>query len=101
VSPAERLSRADRAQAAMDEFVGPAFDYVENEWMEKLVKTAGTSDPRLPEIISRLSAGVAAIRKVRAEIEAVVADGKIAEGEIARSAQLGRMSDFKRSVVGV
>lgn len=100
MTPSERLSRADRARTEL-EFVGPAFDYVEGEWMDKLIKTAGSTDPRVPEIISRLSAGIAAIRKVRAEVEAVIADGQVASTEMERAAKLARMSDHKRQIVGV
>lgn len=100
MTPNERMARADRAKGAMDEFVGPAFDHIENEWMEKLISTAGSSDPRVPEIVARVSAGIAAIRKVRAEIMAVVADGAMAESELRKDARVSQMSDYHRSVIG-
>lgn len=101
MTPSERISRADRAQAAMDEFFAPAFELVEKEWAEKMIAAAASSDPRAPEIIMRLANGVKAARTVRKQIEAHIADGTLAEAEIKRSAQLARMSDHKRSVVGV
>lgn len=100
MSPHDRQARADRAKAALAEFLNPAFDHVEREWYEKMVATAGSSDPRLPDVVLRLAAGVQAIRKVRAEILAVIADGNAAEVEIAREAQLNKMSTHMRSVVG-
>lgn len=96
----DRVARADRAQVALSEFLSPAFDHVEREWYEKLVATAGSTDPRAAEIITRLTAGIKAIRVVRAEIEAVVSDGAAAGAEIAREAQLSRISDYQRSVIG-
>jgi hypothetical protein len=85
----------------MADFLSPAFDHVEAEWMENLIKTAGSTDPRAPEIITRLTSGIKAIRTVRAQVEAIVADGVAAEAEITRHAQLSRMSPHMRSVVGV
>lgn len=101
MTPAERMSRADRARAAMDEFFGPALEHVEAEYAEKMIKTAASSDPRATDVIARLANGIKAARTVRALIEAHVSDGVLAEQELKRSAQVARMSDHKRSVVGV
>lgn len=101
MTPSERISRADRAKAAMAEFLAPAFELVEREWGEKMIAAAASTDPRAPEIIARLANGVKAARTVRAQIEAHIADGALAEAELKRSAQIARMSDHKRSVVGV
>ncbi len=101
MSPHERTARADRARAALDEFLGPAFDHVEREWYENLIRTASSSDPRSPEIISRLTAGIQAIRKVREQVAGYVSDGALADSEIAREAQLSKMTPHMRSVVGV
>lgn len=101
MTPHDRLARAERAKAALNEFLAPAFDHIEREWYERMVATAGSSDPRLPDVVLRLAAGVQAIRKVRAEIMAVVADGNVAEAEISRDAQIAKLSDHKRSMLGV
>lgn len=101
MTPADRFARAERAKSAMAEFLAPAFAKVEAEWAEKMIAAAASSDPRAEQIITRLATGVKAIRTVRALIEADVADGSMAEAEIKRSAQIARMSDHKRSVVGV
>jgi len=97
----ERSARADRAKAALAEFLGPAFDLVEAEWYEKMVATAGSTDPRASEIIARLTSGIKAIRTVRAQVEAVVSDGAVADAEIARQAQVDKMTPHRRSVVSV
>lgn len=101
VTPSERLARADRAKAALAEFLTPAFEQVEREWAEKMITAAASTDPRAPEIIARLANGVKAIRTVRGQIEGVVADGALAESELKRSAQISQMSEHKRNVVGV
>lgn len=101
MTPAERLQHADRAKAALTEFLAPAFEHVEREWAEKMIATAASSDPRAAEVIMRLATGVKAIRTVRAQIEAIVADGRLAESEMKRGAQIAQMSEHKRNVVGV
>lgn len=101
MTPNDRIARADRAKAAMEEFFGPAFDHVETEWYEKLIHIAGQDDPNAEKRIMRITAAVKAIRIVRAQIEALVLDGRLAEQDMQRTAQLARMSDHKRSVVGV
>ena len=101
MTPNERIARAERAKAAMDEFFGPAFAVVEQDYAEKMITAAASVDPRAPEIIARLANGIKAARSVRAQIEALVLDGRLAEQDMQRTAQLSRMSDHKRSVVGV
>lgn len=101
MSVTDRITEADRAKAALADFLAPAFEAVEAEWAEKMITAAASSDPRAPEIIQRLATGVKAIRTVRAQIEAVVMDGMLASAELQRSAQIAKMSDHKRSVVGV
>ncbi len=97
----DRLARSERAKAAMDEFFAPAFAHVEQDYAEKMIQAAASVDPRAPEIITRLANGVKVARQVRAQIEAIVAGGKLAEQDMAREAQIGRMSEHKRNLVGV
>jgi len=101
MTPTERIQTAERAKAALSEFLEPAFARVEQDWAEKMIEVAASSNPRAPEIITRLATGVKAIRTVRGLIEGIVADGKLAEAEHQRSAQISRMSEHKRQVVGV
>ena len=100
MTPAERLSRADRAKAAMVEFLEPAFTHVEQEWYEKLVHQAGQEDPKMAERIHRITTAIKSIRVVRAQIEAIVVDGAMAEAEIKRNAQVSQMSEHKRKTIG-
>lgn len=85
----------------MAEFFAPAFDQVEAEYAEKMITAAASTDPRAEQIIARLANGIKAARTVRKLIEAHIADGTMAEQELTRKAQISRMSDHKRSVVGV
>lgn len=101
MTPADDIARADRAKAFMDEFLAPAIAHVEQDYAEKMISTAASTDPRAREIIERLANGVKAVRVVKSLIERHIMDGAIAQQDMQRSAQLSRMSDHKRSVVGV
>lgn len=85
MTDAERIERARRAKLAIDEFLTPAFAVVEAEYGEKMIAVAASTDPRSPEIIARLASGIKVARQVRAQIEAIVADGKVAQNEIDRA----------------
>ncbi len=101
MTPSERIARADRAKAALAEFLAPAFAHVEQDYSEKLITAAASVDPRAPEIIARLANGVKAARTARGLIEAFVMDGKMAEQELQGAAKVQRMTPFHRSVIGV
>lgn len=101
MTAAERLARADRAKAAMEEFLGPAFAHVEHEWYEKLVHQANQEDPKMADRVLRITTAIKTIRVVRSQIEAIIADGTMADAEMKRDAQIAKMSDHKRATVGV
>lgn len=100
MTPSDRMARGERAKAAMAEFFGPAFEHVEQEYAERMIATAASTDPRAPEVIARLANGVKAARVVRGQIEAFIMDGKMAEEEAKRGAKIAQMSDFHRATIG-
>ena len=97
----DRMAKGERARAALEEFLAPAFEHVEKDYAEKMIASAASTDPRAREVIERLANGIKSARVVRGLIEAFVMDGAVAEQELKREAQLSRMSDHKRAIVGV
>jgi hypothetical protein len=79
MSPDERIARAHRARQAMEEFF----------------------DPRAPDIIARLAQGIKVARQVRAQIEAHIADGAVAQKEKADAERLGDMTPAKRRLLAI
>lgn len=80
---------------AMDEFFAPAFAVVESEYAERMIEVAASSDPRAPEVITRLANGVKVARQIRGQIEGLIADGELANSEINRAKREEDMTPSK------
>lgn len=81
----QRAERARRAAQAMKEFFEPAFDVVEQDYTQKIIDAAASSDPRTPEVIARLANGIKAMRSAKAMIVSIIMDGEVAQSEINRA----------------
>lgn len=99
MTPEERIGRARRAKAAMEEFLDPALATIEADYGEKMIATAASVDPRSTDIIARLAQGIKVARQVRAQIEAFIADGAVAENEKAEAQRLEEMTPAKRRLL--
>lgn len=97
----EREERARRARMAMEEFFTPALATIEADYGEKMIAAAASTDPRAPEVIARLANGIKVARQVRAQIEAIIADGEVARQERERADHLDAMPAAKRRLVQV
>jgi hypothetical protein len=101
MSPDERIARAHRARQAMEEFFDPALATIEADYAEKMIAAAASVDPRAPDIIARLAQGIKVARQVRAQIEAHIADGAVAQKEKADAERLGDMTPAKRRLLAI
>lgn len=100
----QRIERARLAKQALDEFLTPAFEIVEQDYGEKMIAAAASTDPRAPEVISRLANGIKAARQAKAMIEALVADGEVAAADKARAeknAELAERSPARSRLLGI
>lgn len=97
----ERIERARRAKLAMDEFFTPALDVIEAEYGEKMIAAAASADPRAPEIIARLANGIKVARQVRSQVEAIIADGAVAQNERDANERIAEMTDSKRRLLKI
>lgn len=97
----ERIERARRAQMALDEFLAPAFAVVEADYTEKLVNAATSTDPRSPEMIARLAAGMKAARSAHNQIMALVMDGEITKAGMIKAERIGAMTEPDRRLLNI
>jgi hypothetical protein len=97
----ERVERARRAKMAMDEFFVPAFAVVEQDYAEKMIAVAASTDPRSPEIIARLANGIKVARQVRGLIEAAIHDGQEAQAKLDRAEKLDKLTPSQRRLVSI
>lgn len=95
----ERLARAERAKAAMDEFLGPAFEAVEESYGNKLMNLAAEA-PWESKRITKLASALKIAQSVRAHIEAEVSGGAIVRDQLDYARQIERIPTTKRWWLG-
>ena len=92
-----RMARAEQAEQALNQFLGPAFDVCRAEYMEKLAAIAAkplSNDLRAG--MEKLALAVKVIDEVRAQITGVVADGRFARADKDRARRIVELPTEKR-----
>ena len=94
------IARGQRAQMAMDEFFAPAFDAVVSTYTARLEQIA-TAEPWAADKIVKLALANRVAKEVRAQIEAVIHEGKVADADKARSQKIEQIPLAKRKFMGL
>jgi hypothetical protein len=97
---AARMADAEQAKQAMERWLSPAFDAVLADYLGRLDQLASTT-PWDDKRITKVAMGVAIAKQVRRQIEAVIADGKVARNEHALASQLEAIPSEKRRILGL
>lgn len=97
----QKVARAQRAKAAMEEFFDPALAAVEAEYGERMIKAAASTDPRAPEVIARLANGIKVARTIRGLIETHIAAGEFAAEQLRREKALQELTPTRKRLVGI
>lgn len=95
--PASRMARAENAELAMRQWLGPAFDVCRSDYLAKLAEIASrpmTNDNRAG--MEKLAMGIKVVDEVRSQIEAVIADGKVAAHSQQGASKLANMTTEQR-----
>lgn len=95
--PVTRMARAENAEMALRQWLAPAFDVCRSDYMAKLADIAAkpmTDANRAG--MEKLALGVKVIDEVRAQIEAVIADGKVAAHTAQGASRLANMTTEQR-----
>lgn len=96
----ERIDRARRAQLALDEFLNPAFEVIEAEYMTRL-KAIVAREPWEAGKISNLANASRIADEARAQITALVLDGQEAQAKINRAKRVENMSASDKRLLGI
>lgn len=92
-----RIADAEAARGALDRWLGPAFDVVRADYMEKLASIAAQPLPvHGVAQIEKLAIAVKVVDAVRAQIEAVAQDGKVARHDKTRADKLAETPAYAR-----
>lgn len=97
---AARIADAEQARQALDRWLGPAFAEIERDYADRIVSLAA-SEPWADKKIAKVAIGLKIAREVRRQIEAVVADGKVARAEHAHARQIEAIPVEKRRMLGL
>lgn len=97
---AERIARAERAKAALDEFLAPAMEHVMTDYNRRIIEIAAET-PWKTEPISKLAQAFKIVRTVEAHLQALVMDGELARQDMSYAAQIERIPVEKRKVLGL
>lgn len=100
MTEAERIRRGQNAQRALDEFLDPAFRAVHEAYSARLKEIASTT-PWEAGKITALANATRIIEETRAQIFALVADGKEAEGQTIRAEKIEKLSPARRRLFNI
>lgn len=94
------VDRGFRAQMAMNEFFGPAFDAVTDAYMARLAEIAA-AEPWATDKIAKLAIAARVAREVRAQIDAVIMAGAVAKAGREQADKIARIPVERRRLMGL
>lgn len=100
MNEAERQARGLRADAALKEFLGPAFDMIEQVYIERMAEVAA-AEPWATGKISKLAIAYKVAQEVRGQIKWVALDGEAAAAEIRRQRKIEAIPEERRRLLGL
>lgn len=100
MNEAQRIERARRADMAMEEFMGPAFEFARTAYMDRLAQIAA-AEPWATDKIAKLAIATRILDEVKGQIVAVIHDGDVAKSEMIRAEQIEKIPHAKRKILGL
>lgn len=100
MTPEQRAERARLAKQALDNFLAPAFTELDNAYTGRLAAVCA-SEPWATNKIAALANATRIVAEVRAQIEAVVADGDVARREIDHAKRIEQLSPAKKRLLSI
>ena len=103
MNTSERLARAHRAQAALDEFLSPMFAELKATYSERINEIATTElhPTTRADKITTLSVALKVVATLEAGLNEAVRDGDLAQAEKLRADKVERMSDAQQRLLKV
>lgn len=96
----ERIANGEQAQAALDRWLGPAFEAVNAVWTARMADIA-VKEPWSDGKIRNLALALKISEEVRKQIEAVAADGKVALADVRHMRKLEELSPERKKWLGI
>jgi len=102
MTPEDHLAadRGNRARAALDEFLNPAFEVVIADYMRRLTQIAAET-PWETAKIAKLASAAKIAEAAKAQIADVIARGDAAVAEIKRARAIEALPTERRKILGI
>jgi hypothetical protein len=99
----ERIARAHRAQATLDEFLSPMFAELRDEYTARLAEVARTelNIQRRAEAVGMLSVALKVVDTLELGMAEIVRDGELARQSKARADKVLQMSDAQQRLLKI
>lgn len=97
------MARAQRAQAAWDEFLAPILDGLDAEYVKRLreVSTSEFSYKARSDKQTALSTALVVTQAIRSGLQEVIRDGELANAERLRAEKVEKMTAPQRRLLGI
>ena len=99
----DRIARAHRAKAALDEFIAPILADARDTYARRIVEIASTEldSAKRTNKITALSTALRVIDQLESGIGAVMMDGDVAQKDKLRADSMEQMTPSKRRLLGM
>lgn len=88
-----RMARADQAEAALAQYLRPAFNVAHADYLQKLAEIAARPlNADMRAAMEKLALGLKVLAEVRGQIEALVIDGDVARADVKRADKLAGLT---------
>jgi hypothetical protein len=103
MTEAERIARAHRAQAALDEFLTPMFDDLREEYRNRIAEVATTElhPGTRADKITTLSVALRVVDTLKSGMAEIVRDGELARRDRLRADDVAKMSDAQQRLLRI
>ncbi len=98
----DRMNRAQRANEAMVEFIGPALEVMRTDYMDKLRDVAAKHPMRGEPLamVEKLSTALKIVDQIEVQMRALIADGTVAQADADRASNIARLNTEQRRYAG-
>lgn len=97
---AQRIQNAQQAERALKDHLAPAFALIEQVYTHRMAQVAA-AEPWAVDKIRSLALALKVSQEVRSHIEAIVADGPVAEAAVTHLRKIETMSPQRRRILGL
>ena len=103
MTESERIAKAHRAQSALDEFIGPMFAEMREEYRDRIeeVSNSELNPTRRADKITTLAVALRVVANIESGLREAIRDGELARSEKLRADRIEQMSDAQQRLLKI